>query len=288
MGGPVPLMLKRLGLAVVAAYALAGPASAQSTAPSVIALAQHHGGSIVYSYQVRNTSDAPLRAFWIGLRAVAGGEGEAELSIAALSRSPTFWLSGDVAGAPAGWGARFTYPEESSTFALEWIEGTRFFALAPAAPREDAPVPIAGAAIPPGAVQQGFSVTVPREDLAYVTGHAAVFTEHGVVSVPIRKGDTAPPRVMLEVTRVHGPLVDGGWAILGVRYSAVDNVDPEPVTELDVVASSGSAREDIAVETANSGWTVRLRQIRGRSYVLNVTSRDASGNASTKAYTYVP
>lgn len=273
----------------LAFLAVAASAAAQAGPASVTVWARHHGGQVIYSYQVQNLGANPVGRFWIGRKISADGmTGVAELNIAPVSAYSTSWLSADVAQAPAGWGMAISYPEESSLFSLECIEANHFRQLWPSAPKQDAPAPVAGgSAIPPGATLAGFVVTLPQGDLAYVRGHATFAGERGFVSVPMTQGDRAPPSIALNVARVNQNDTRGQWAIFNVSHEVTDNYDPFPTTAFQVLSSPSAGMGEVVMEKNDSrAWSVKVRNIPGRLYTFRVQSSDASGNTATGTYAY--
>lgn len=263
--------------------------SAQPAPSSVTVWARHYGGQVLYSYQVQNLGAKPVGRFWIGKRIHDDGmNGAAELTIAPLSANSTFWLSSDVGQTPAGWGVAMSYVEESSTFSLECIEASYFSRLWPSAPLQDAPRPVPGGnAIQPGATLQGFAITLPQPDLAYVRGHASFATDNGFISVPMTLGDKAPPSVALNVVRLNQNDIKGQWAIFNISYEASDNYDPGPTTAFQLLSSPNAGAGDVVVEkNSANAWSAKVRNAPGRVYTFRVQSSDASGNAATKTYSY--
>jgi hypothetical protein len=100
-----------------------GQTYAQGSSPVVItAWGMHYGGQIVYRYQVQNFGSVPISKFIIGLYQPVTEDGFAELSVLPKSNDSSFWLPQQVARRPDGWGALLVFPEESETFAIEWVE----------------------------------------------------------------------------------------------------------------------------------------------------------------------
>lgn len=274
---------------MLASMLAVGGAWAQQPPATVTVWAKHYGGRVVYAYDVLNLSSKPMARFWIGRDISTDAmNGTAELSVAPVSTSPTFWLSPDVGQTPEGWGVSLNYPEESSTFSLECIEAGYYTQLWPSGSVQDAPRPAAGPrVVPPGAVLSGFVVTVPQDDLAYVRGHATFNTGHGFTSVAMTPGDTVAPTVTLNVARLNQNDTNGQWAIFNVTYEASDNYDPLPTTEFRLSSVPAAAPGDIVTDKKGArAWNMKVRNVAGRVYSFQVQSIDASGNVGNKSFTY--
>jgi hypothetical protein len=119
---------------------------------------------------------------------------------------------------------------------------------------------------------------------AEATLHVAVTTE---TTPPVITSVSASPNVL---SPPNHRLV-----LVTVSVSASDNCDPHPVSKILSVTSnepqSGCGSGDVPNDIQNiNGLTVQLRAERcgtgkGRIYTITVQTKDASGNASTKATT---
>ena len=268
-------------------------ASAQQGAATarVIAWGYHLGGRTVYTYEVQNLHTKPIYEVVIGhYPPVGDSDGRAELSIEPVGNRSGFVLNSEGARRPDGWGALLVHPEESSTFWINWTEATYFMKLWPGSPpHPDFPVPspIGHRGIMPGATERGFVAILPSDDLAYVKGHATVQFDDESINVPLVAGDPIPPSLTLEVRRVNQNDSKGEWAVFSIHYSALDNHDPEPKVQFEVLASPQVASGDIVMDKNNAkAWNVRLRNVPGTTYTLRATAMDASGNSSMKDHAY--
>lgn len=275
-------------LTLLAAVLVVASSWAQQIPAEVTVWARHYGGSVVYTYSVKNLGQRPISRFWIGMDIPDKTNGFAELTIAPKRINSTFWLSPDVGQSPAGWGVKVDYPEESSTFSLEWIEASYFAKLWPSAQSQEAPQPASGVrTIQPGAPLGGFVAVLPQEDLAYVRGHAMFSTDSGFAAVPLTRGDTSAPSIVLNVSRLNQNDTKGEWAIFKVAYDVSDNYDPLPTTDFQLFSTPAAAPGDIVADKNSAkAWNVKLRNVPGRVYTFRVQSADASGNVATQSYTY--
>ncbi len=277
--------------------AVASPLIAQSQNVEIKAWAQHVGGAVVYRYELKNLSNSRVNRVILGQFTNSSG-GRAELSVQPIISSSddgSRWLPMDVATSPGGWGVAMTFPEESTTFSLEWIDADLNARLWPMAPRTvNAPVSTgADATIAPGVTSSEFSVRVPKPDQAYVTGSATVGFTVGSTNIPLVKGDSVPPSLRLSVSRddqtgvFTPPGASGGWTSLIVSATLTDNYDPAPTVELSVL-SGGMTAEPGAVSISRQGlkWRVALKNSPGQTFELRFRAEDASGNSAMESITH--
>lgn len=274
-------------LSLMSATVLSSATAQGAPAAQVTAWGRHQGGQVVYEYEVRNLSNQPVRRLLVGHDPSAGA---AELSVLPATTPGSHWLSSSAATRPAGWGTRISFPEESATFFVDWIEATYFKELWPQAPSDtDSPAPVpGGTGIPGGTASRAFSVSVPVVDAAYVSGHASIAVNDDLINVLMQKGDATPPTIDASATRVNQNAGDGEWAIFDVQASVSDNYDPAPeMTFAPITANQSIAPNDVVVSQKSSrAWNLKLRNIPGRTYQLKWVAKDASGNTSTKTYDY--
>lgn len=275
-------------LAVIAALAVAPCVAQTSSAVTVTAWGQHYGGQVLYKYDVQNTGAAPIKRFLVGHNPGDASGAGPELSVVPIRLGNTFWLPSDVARSPAGWGALLAPAEEKEKFSIEWIEAGYFSQLWPKArPSPEAPRVVPGTTgILPGATVSEFSVTLPRTDAGYVSGHATVDVGNALATVQMVKGDAAAPAIALNVERVNQNDSRGTWAIFSVTYSVSDNYDHGPVSAFEPIsANQPVSAGDIVTEKNNANaWNVKLRNVPGRIYTFSVRAFDASGNMALKQY----
>ena len=264
-------------------------AQAQPAVPvKVTSWGRHYGGQVVYSYQVQNDANEPVKQLLVG-HFPDPIRGRAELSEVPAGKRMNFWLTSEGSRSPSGWGALLVYPEESDTFYINWTEASYFYKLWPGAPAAaDAPAPVPGnVGIPPGSTENGFVAMVPVEDLAYVKGHATVVFASRSVNVELIPGDTVPPLVTLNVNRVNQNATNGEWAIFNVAFSVVDNFDLSPSSNFEILTSSAPAVGDIVLNKNNAAaWNVKVKNMPGQTYTFRLTASDASGNVAVKDWGY--
>jgi hypothetical protein len=280
---------------IICALALGFAASvfAQPQNPfTVIATAQHYGGRVVYSYEVTNRSGVPVSRFLLGFLLPTKVDGAAQLSVVPRGGTTThsLWLSPEVVARPVGWGASLEFPDESDTFAIEWVEASYSRKLWPGSPtiefsptRSETGLPLA-----PGTTSNQFSVSVPQVDAMYVNGVVAVDLGTRMVNVPIIKKDQVAPEIRLNVNRLNQNEGNGRYAIFDVRATASDNIDPAPELSMEPVSADTALAPDDVVQDKNSNnaWNLRLRNVPGRTYTLTFRALDASGNSSVNTYSY--
>jgi hypothetical protein len=258
--------------------------------PKITATGQHHGGQVVYRYEVNNASAFDLKRVIVGQFLAADGNGASELSViprTALSHS--LWLAPEVAARPAGWGVGLVFPEESETFSLEWIEANHHRQLWPGSPAlENAPLPQSGdRSIAVGATSNQFSVAVPRIDPQFVNGHATFDVGGRLVNVPITRQDRSPPELVLTAYRLNKNKGNGEYALFEVHVSATDNEDPAPELSVVITANQPPGAGDVVQnKNGNNAWNLRLRNVPGRIYTMTATATDASGNVAVRTFTY--
>lgn len=282
----------RLQLFVIAAI-LTGSLDvhAQGTV-QIIASGVHHGGRVVYTYEVVNGTTHPVRRFRVGHKMPTDIKGELQLTeMPAKGRTSSFWLPTDSVGRPQGWGASLVFADESGRFAIEWVEASLDRQEFPGSSSqlENAPAPNAlGEPIRPGQTVGSFFVAVPRIDTAYVNGHATVAVGESLVTVPITKRDNAPPEIIATMSRLNANEGRGQWALFNLKASARDNLDPIPELVMDPVAANGALDlSDFTLEkNGNDAWNVRLKNVEGRKYTITFKARDASGNVAVRHLEY--
>lgn len=266
-------------------------AFAQTPAPvKVTAWGLHFGGQITYKYRIQNLGVHPIDRIFIGFYPpTATADGAAELSVAPYyPEGTTMWLPSRVSQSPAGWGVNTSYPDESATFALDWIEASHYRRMRPKADSPDIPVPTTPPNImPPGATWEQFSVTVPMPDLAYIQGHANFFYGHEEFTVQIEKGDTSPPVLTLALSPNTLP-PSGKLVPITATITVKDDYDPAPEIKLESITPNepverGDIR-DAALGTDDRQFMLKAerdgKNKAGRSYTVIYSATDASGNQS--------
>lgn len=272
-------------------------AAAQVNPPvKVTVWALHHGGQMVYKYRVENLGNFPIDDFFIGAYPPTDTtDGAAELTVPPYyPEGTTLWLPPSVSQSPAGWGVFMSFPDESATFALRWVEAGWFRKTWPGAREAGIPIPQNPPNVmPPGASWDQFSVTLPEPDLAYIQGHAYLMYGDNELTVHIEKGDTTPPA--LSVTLNPGTLwpANNKLVPLTAAITARDDYDPEPEIKLEsITASETLANDDIqdaqfGADDRQFGLVAKRAgtNMAGRIYTVTYSATDASGNKATASAT---
>jgi hypothetical protein len=261
----------------------------------VTAWGMHLGGQVVYKYRVQNSGTNPIDRIFIGFYPpTATAEGAAELTVAPYYPSgSTMWLPPSVSQSPTGWGVNMSYPDESATFALDWIEAGHYRKMRPKANSTDIPLAQTPPNImPPGATWDQFTVTLPKPDYAYVQGHAYMFYGDNEITVQMEKGDATPPvlKVSLSpnVLRPNEKLVP-----ITATITVKDDYDPAPEIKLESITPSELSRpgdiRDASLGTDDRQFILKAdrdgRNKTGRVYTVIYSATDASGNKATASAT---
>jgi hypothetical protein len=266
-------------------------AVAQTDPPvRVFAWGMHFGGQIVYKYRVQNLGNYPIDRIAIGFYPpTATADGAAELSIAPFyPEGKTMWLPPRVSQSPAGWGVNLSFPDESATFALDWIEASHYRRMRPKANHPDIPVAQNPPNIMlPGATWDQFSVTLPEPDKAYINGHANFSYGNNDVTVQMEKGDTTPPTLTVNLSPTTPPETDKLTPITAT-ITVKDDYDPQPEIKLDSIAVNEvyapNDIQDASLGTDDRQFLLKAEQEGknplGRIYTVQYSATDGSGNTS--------
>jgi len=279
------------GLAGVAAGAAQAAATGAATAVAptmapvrVVAWARRVGCEVQYTYVVQNNGAHPIRRLLIGLFHPDLGTGAAELGILPKLDGKTTWIAPEQSRSPSGWHVKAAFPEESSKFALEWIEIGYHATLWPGAsaiPLRSGS-PLSGAPVLPATTVQDFSIMIREPDAAYVEGRANMDYGDQSLNVQIEKGDTVAPVLNLHVGGQH-PRKNSAWATFGVTASATDNYDAAPeLSHPKVIANQRLEAQDVEFEKTTGGWQFSLRNVAGRTYQIQFVATDATGNSTLR------
>ncbi|MEF9340925.1 hypothetical protein V4889_06930 [Ralstonia solanacearum species complex bacterium KE101] len=259
---------------------------AQSNAPvKVTAWGMHHGGQVIYKYDVQNLGASQIKRFIVGVNPAGTKDGALELSVAPNYTGTPFWLPKEAALSPDGWGTLMKYEEGSQTFGIEWIEAGYNKILRPGTPQEPGSPTIMNPPnpIPAGATWSQFGVVLSKPDYAYVQGHAAVDYNGDSIVIPITKGDNQPPVVQMQGKATP----DGVHYVIDTNLVIKDGVDPAPehratLTRRDT-ATGGNVEELPAPKHLKQ---FRVTAFPGKTYTLTVTAQDASGNTGSASYSW--
>lgn len=266
-------------------------AIAQTTPPvTVTAWGMHYGGWVTYKYQVKNQGTLPIDHFFIGYSPpTSTADGDTELSVVPYyPGGKSLWLPSSVSQSPAGWGVFLSYPDESATFALRWVEAGWYKSMRPKAHGADMPIAQNPPNVmPAGATWDQFSVTLPKPDYAYVQGHANLFYGDNELTVPMEKGDSIKPTLKVEIEKVRK---EDGFLTLHVEVEAKDNYDPLPDVALEsITADQPLNAGDVIADTNRDERQIKVRNVPGRVYQISYSATDASGNkAIASAFVTVP
>jgi hypothetical protein len=275
------------GTAAAATAAAATGVLAQVAPVRVIAWARHVGCEVQYTYVVQNNGVSPIRRLLIGLFQPDEGSGAADLAIMPRLDGRTSWIAPWYSRSPSGWHVKASFPEESSKFALEWIEAAYHAKLWPGAPAIPLPAgsALTGKAVLPGTTVQDFSVMIREPDAAYVEGRANIDYGDLSLNVQIEKGDTIAPTLNLQVGRIYSG--NGAWASFEVAASVSDNYDAAPeLAQPKIIANQRFDAQDATIIKTGNGWQFSLRNVAGRAYQIQFVATDASGSASLRTVDY--
>lgn len=287
--------MKKINLTAILSISLAffcvnatGRTSAQV---KISAWGMHRGGQVVYKYRVQNLGTSPIDRIFIGFYPpTSTDDGAAELTVAPYYPSGnTLWLPPSVSQSPAGWGVNLSYPEKSSTFALDWIEAGHYRKMRPKADSPDIPIAQNPPNIlPPGATWDQFSVTLPKPDYAYVQGHAYMFYGNNELTVQLEKGDATPPNLTVTLTPTKLWPPNGKLVPIVATIIVKDNYDPAPDIRLESITcnelcEAGDIR-DASLGVDDRQFMLKAerkeKNKEGRIYTVIYSATDASGNKS--------
>ena len=274
-----------------------GYAVAQAIPPvKVTVWAMHHGGGMVYRYQVKNLGTLPIENFFIGFHPPTDtADGAAELTVPPYYPEGTsLWLPPSVSQSPAGWGVFLSFPDESATFALRWVEAGWFRSGRPGAREAGIPIPQNPPNVmPPGATWEQFSVTLPEPDSAYIDGHANMFYGDNELTVKMEKGDITPPNLTVSLNPATLWPPNDKLVPITANLMVKDNYDPAPEIKLESITSSEMlAAEDIqdaqfGTDDRQFGLVAKRAgtNMAGRIYTVTYSATDGSGNKVTASAT---
>jgi hypothetical protein len=236
----------------------------------------HHGGQIVYRYQVTNHSQSPIDAVTLGSTST-GKElpGLPWTSVDGLSDSPTPVpastckpFQGMTCSA-----ALFQFDDMAAPKAVVQMEGTGSGAEL----------------ILPGASSSVAEIYSPKGDPGYLAAGASVrffgnFPKDAQgkaiieADVPLTKLDRTAP-VVGGTAKVRK---DGGMLAVTVALQVFDNLDPSHAVVLEAVTANEALRpKDVVAAIHADTRTLQLRRSRGRVYYLKYKATDASENSGS-------
>jgi len=242
---------------------------------------QHIGGNVVYQHQVTNNSTCKVGSFSIA-EETDQVSSSIDYNIARGELSQVFPLGyqdfdddvlpGSVTGLP-GWKAQIIQIEDSGLY-MKWDSG------------ELMQTPD----ILPGQTAR-FSVTVPKMDAAYLTGH---FSAHFGGTCPwiyngtMEKLDTTPPVLTVTLNPAATTLAQRGQLVpIIATITVTDDYDPAPeIKLLSIVANQPLTPADVqgaAIGTDDRSFSLlasRTNPMVIRTYMISYIATDASGNTA--------
>jgi hypothetical protein len=271
-----------LSLFVVLLMVFNHAALAQQAPVVVKTYGQHIGGNIVYQHQVTNSSSRNIATIAIGedtdsVGPNTGTRDSGELTTLAVG-SDMFNLEVNPASVsgPNGWTAEIIQIQDSGRF-MQWRRP-----------------PYPQLPIQPGQTYR-FSVTVPKYDAAYLTGHFSA----GYVSAPwyyngtMEKLDTTPPTLSITLSPATLWPPNNKLVPVTATITVKDDYDPEPEIKLEsITASEPLAANDIQdaqLGTDDRSFSLTAKRagnnMAGRIYTVTYSATDGSGNKSTVSTT---
>lgn len=246
---------------------------------------QHIGGNIVYQQQVTNNGNRDVVRIAIGydtdnqgpnlpatrdhgeLKALPMGSSMFKLKINPAS------ISG-----PTGWTAEIIPIEHAGRF-LQWDS--------PGYPQPD--------------IQTGqtfrFSVTVPKYDEAYLTGHFSAGYADGkdpwYYNGVMEKLDTTPPSLTVSLSPATLWPPNNKLVSVTATITVNDDYDPEPEIKLESITASETLAtsdiQDAQIGTDDRQFSLAAERagnnLAGRVYTVTYSATDASGNKATASAT---
>lgn len=246
---------------------------------------QHIGGNIVYQHQVTNNGSRNVVSLSIGLETDYQGSslpyniasGELDAFPVGSDMIDTEINPASISG-PTGWTAEIIQITDGGLF-FKWRR--------PPSPQFS---------LQPGQTLR-FSITVPKYDEAYLTGHFSAGFADGknpwAYNGVMEKLDTTPPT--LTVSLSPNTLWPPNDKLVPITASVMvkDDYDPEPEIKLEsITASETLAAGD--VQNAQLGTDDRQFSLAakragtnqaGRIYTVTYSATDASGNKATASAT---
>jgi hypothetical protein len=275
-GGLLPLFLALL-MAFNSALAAQPPVVVKT-------YGQHVGGNIVYQQQVTNNGSRDVVGIAIGedtdQEGISGGtrdSGELDAFPLGSDMIHTKVNPASISG-PTGWTGSIIQIQDSGLF-FQWNS--------PGYPQPS---------IQPGQTVH-FSITVPKYDEAYLTGHFSAGYADGkspwYYNGVMEKLDTTPP--ILSITLSPAKLWPPNDKLVSVTAAITvkDDYDPQPEIKLEsITASEPLAANDIQdaqLGTDDRSFSLTAKRagnnMAGRIYTVTYSATDGSGNKSTVSTT---
>ncbi|MEO5702450.1 MAG: hypothetical protein ABIQ54_00935 [Gammaproteobacteria bacterium] len=255
------------------------------------AYAQHHGGNIIYTYEVINNSSLNIGRVEIGRRSFDAEENpelvvepigenacarmialrrvygvrEPELSIeAGCGAAP----GGGIA-APDGWEGHVSGEEDfpGTTIVWEVKQDSQAYILA-------------------GQSMKGFTVTLPERDNNYLTSHFFIISKY---TGTLEQIDTTPPTLAVSATPSTLWPPNGKPVPVAVTITTQDDYDPNPEIKLESITATEPLLSGDIVDaqcgTDDRSFSLSAKRdgqsVQGRTYTITYSATDASGNKAT-------
>lgn len=247
----------------------------------VLGYGQHIGTNVVYLYRVINNSDKEIGLVAVGYQFDWNDSTKEPIEKRYLNVLPAGWndetrTPPGKSTSPAGWVADVETQEENPHHIFEW----------------DAPAEVPGVA--PGQTLEGFSVTLPKPDLAHLKSYFTVYFGNGkTYTAPMELADTTPPTLSVSLTPATLWPPNGKPVPITATVTVNDDYDPNPEIKLEsITANEPLLAGDIAdaqYGTDDRRFTLSAKRsdqsTPGRVYTVTYSATDASGNKATASTT---
>ena len=260
-------------------------ASAQQPPVVVKTYGQHIGGNIIYQQQVTNNGNRDVVNISVGLDTD-------EIS----PNLPETRASGELDALPVGSDminteinpASISGPTGWTGSIIQITDGGRFFKwYSPGPPQPD---------LQPGQTMR-FSITVPKYDEAYLTGHFSAGYADGkdpwYYNGAMEKLDTTPPSLMVSLSPATLWPPNDKLVPVTASVTVRDDYDPAPEIKLESITATeplaGGDIQDAQFATDDRSFSLAAKRagnnIAGRIYTVTYSATDASGNKATASAT---
>lgn len=283
-----------LFLLSVSAYSQTIPKPVQ-----IIVTGTHYGGNVIYRYQVKNNGAQNINRITLGY---AGEKDSSFIGFTEWPDDPSValpmagqWFPTSIISSPDGWGSTLISTADEGGVGIDWIEGSFAKVLWPRRLQGANAPPIypGGKAIVPGQTSGDFSVKLERPDYAYVHGYASVKYGNNALPIPIEKGDTTQPTLL--ITLSPSTLWPPNNKLLPITASIAvkDDYDPAPEIKLESITASEALAagdvQDAQLGTDDRQFSLAAKRAgtnqAGRIYTVTYSATDASGNKATASAT---
>ncbi len=241
---------------------------------------QHIGGNIVYQQQVTNNGSRDVVGIAIAedtdQEGISGGtrdSGELDAFPVGSDMIHTKVNPASISG-PTGWTGSIIQIQDSGLF-FQWDS--------PGHPQPS---------IQPGQTVH-FSITVPKYDEAYLTGHFSAGFADGndpwYYNGVMEKLDTAPPTLSVTLSPVTLSPPSGNLVPITSTITVNDDYDPEAEIKLESITANEPLADgdiqDAQLSTDDRQFSLAAKcaatNLAGRIYTVTYSATDASGNKAT-------